>query len=267
MRYMKSASQGAVALFGVALSIASPAAADDLSGWTGPYAGLVSGINFANNDWKGQSFGPGNIYGVDPTTNDQNVARAGGRFGALGGWDFAIGSNVVVGVQGDIAGVFGSKKTATGIPGASYNFPSLGVTGVVPVDTVSAEQNFDASIRARVGYVANPRFLVYGTTGMAIQNTDYKAFCPSSLTTSSACAVSESQTISKTMVGWTIGTGVEAKVAEQLSVTAEYRYASFGNQTLNFFPGGYSGYDSFSAKVSPDSHIITLGVIYRFGGL
>ena len=172
----------------------------------------------------------------------------------------------IAGVEGDIAGIFGNKKTITGIPGATYAFPTTGINNGTPVDSVSATPNFDAGLRARLGYVLYPTVLVYGTTGVAVQNTDYKTNCPGN-SAASWCGVPENQTISKTLVGWTLGAGAEAKLADQLFARFEYRYAGFGSETMTFFGGTNSGADSFSAKTDPSSHIITVGITYRFGSL
>jgi outer membrane immunogenic protein len=274
MGHSKSASHIAIAALSVGLlasgtNAARAADASSGGGWTGPYIGVSGGGEIFNNKWKAESMGPGNAYGVDPSSADRGLVGAGGRFGGYAGWDLPVAPNFIAGIEGDIAGIVGGKKSATGIPGATYNYPSMGINGVTPLDSVSAKPNFDAGLRARLGYVVDPMFLVYGTTGVAFQNTDYKANCPGSSTTSTAsfCGVPESQTLSKTLVGWTLGAGAEAKLANQLFARLEYRYADFGSQNLNFFGSSNLGADSFSAKADPSSHIITIGITYRFGSL
>lgn len=250
------------------MSTVAAAAADATPAvsWSGAYVGLMTGLSDGQNDWKATSVGINNFAGVAPGSAKASLDKMGGRLGAYGGWNFPIDANLVAGVEGDFAGILGSKKTASGIPGVDYSaLSSLNGTGGLPDDSISARQNWDASLRARLGYAVDPSFLVYGTGGVAFQDSEYKANCPA--TAMSFCGVPESERITKTSVGWTLGAGAEAKLTETLAVRLEYRYAAFGSQNLNFFQSNNGGFDAISAKVDPSAHIISVGVSYQFGGL
>ncbi|MDR3440042.1 outer membrane beta-barrel protein [Telmatospirillum sp.] len=235
-------------------------AADASAAWSGPYVGVSIGGGFQDNDWKAKSVGPDNIFGVADSSRQATLDQAGGRFGGYAGWNLPVSPVVIVGLEADIAGIVGGKKTLTGMPGVDYQTALS--QGAVPADGISARADWDASLRARVGYLLDPALLVYGTTGVAFLDSEYKANCPAT-GMSSWCASPESGSISKTSVGWTVGAGAEGRVADNWSVRVEYRYAGFSGTTLNFF----SGYDAYSAKTDPSSHIVTFGLTYHFGNI
>ena len=94
--------------------------------------------------------------------------------------------------------------------------------------------NWDASVRGRLGYLVTPDTLIYGTGGVAFQNIEAFGQC-GSLISSALCFTTTGQTApspgitqSTTLVGWTIGAGVEAHLWGNWLLRAEYRYADFG---------------------------------------
>jgi outer membrane immunogenic protein len=246
------------------LGAAAAVAADTApsASWAGGYVGLQTGLELTRDQWKTNSVGPNNVFGVDPTTSPASLDGTGGRVGLYGGWNFAVDPHVIAGIEADFAGVFGGKKTVTGIPGASYSTSG----GAVAADSFSARQDWDAGVRARLGYAVDRDFLVYGTTGLALADIEYKASCPSN-SSMSWCGQPESGKVTKTAVGWTIGAGAEGKLDQALSVRVEYRYAGFDSQKVNFFQGVNSGADGFAGKSDPSSHIVTIGLTYHFGSL
>jgi outer membrane immunogenic protein len=245
-----------VLVAGAAASVTGAAtAADNAAAWAGPYAGIELGGNFQNNEWKAQSVGPNNVFGVDSAYAKSDLSKAAGRIGGYGGYSLAVAPDVIVGVEADIAGDLGGKKSVAGIPGAAYGLQT-------PADGISARADWDASIRARAGYVLDPALLLFGTAGVAFEDNEYKASCPSGGLTS-WCAQPETASKTKTAVGFTLGGGAEARISDNLSLRAEYRYADFSSTTVNLF----SGYDQVSTKVDPSSHLVILGLTYHFGAL
>jgi outer membrane immunogenic protein len=67
---------------------------------------------------------------------------------------------------------------------------------------------------------------------------------------------------SKTVVGWTIGGGVEAMFNQKWSMKAEYLYMDLGNHTIfNDNVGGLI----LAEKLKYTASILRVGVNYRFG--
>lgn len=255
MGYAKKASVLAIALAasGVACLSAGAAAADGAGAWAGPYVGLETGGDFATNTWKARSVGPNNVFGINGPSHEQDLGSAGVRLGGYAGWNLPVAPNAIVGLEADIAGIAGGKKTYSGIPGINYQ-------GLTSADSISAKSDWDASVRARAGLVVDPALLVYGTVGMALRQSDYKAGCPGNAA-NSWCGQPESASVTKTQVGWTAGAGAEGRVADKLSLRVEYRYAGFSSTTVNAF----QSFDVVSSKVDPSSHMVTLGLTYHFG--
>jgi len=86
---------------------------------------------------------------------------------------------------------------------------------------VEADQGLNGSLRARIGYDLTPA-LVYATGGLAATNMEVKD------------ATSDSN---KTLLGVTLGAGVETKITESITARTEYRYTNYQTQTFNLDSG------------------------------
>ena len=98
--------------------------------------------------------------------------------------------------------------------------------------------------RARAG-VTFDRFLAYVTGGIAYGEARAELTVPPVMVT-----------FSQTKAGWAAGGGVEAALADNISIKAEYLHVDFGSVTF----GGII----LPTKVTDD--IVRLGINYRFGG-
>lgn len=107
-------------------------------------------------------------------------------------------------------------------------------------NSVNAEQRLNGSVRGRVGYDLSPA-LVYGTAGIAA--TDLKA---SDKTSSD----------SKTLIGVTLGAGVETKITDTITARTEYRFTNYQTQTF--------GLDSGNKDRGLKEHQLNLGLGVRF---
>jgi outer membrane immunogenic protein len=99
---------------------------------------------------------------------------------------------------------------------------------------------------ARLGWLANPSTLLYavgGYTGEAV-NTNAVAFAGGAMANFSSYNV---------LNGWTVGPGVEARIADGWSTKLEYRYSEYGTQTI--LPG---------VTLQPSTHTVRLGLAYKF---
>lgn len=239
------------------VALAPLAAQAEPGDWTGFYAGIAAGAQVDRSSWKGQSTGPNNVFGVDPDTAKIDTNGTHGRVGGFAGWQMAVTPRLLAGVEGDVAGVLGSKTSKAGLPGAAYE-------GTTPADRISESQDIDASFRVRAGTWLQPDVLVYGTTGIALRDVELKASCPGGA--GSWCGVSQSQSNSEMEVGWTAGAGVETRLAPRWSVRLDYRYADYGQIKKTWFAGSNQGVDQVSTKTDLTSHILLLGVAYHFGG-
>ncbi|WCT74916.1 outer membrane beta-barrel protein [Sphingomonas naphthae] len=174
-------------LLAVTLSAATPAFAQDsasASSWTGPYAGMRLGFSWQPKDRNetlifdtnrdgtfndtvrtttgANAFSPGFCGGVGHTSLPANGCQgdAGGtEIAGVLGFDYQIGSNIVVGALVD----YGRSGVTDGVSGFSTTPANY---------TFSRTLRGQGSLRARAGYAvaifdAEPTTLAYATGGLA----------------------------------------------------------------------------------------------------
>lgn len=138
--------------------------------------------------------------------------------GLQAGYNFQYASGLLTGVETDIAisGIDGS--------GAGGNF----------------ELDYLGTVRGRVGY-AMDRYLVFGAAGLAYGRGDVRVG-----------GLSNEQT----HFGWTIGAGVEAMIAPNITARLEYLYADLGRETYQTVLG--------PQRTSFEANIVRMGMNYKF---
>lgn len=105
---------------------------------------------------------------------------------------------------------------------------------------VTTTQKLNGSVRGRVGYDLDS-FLVYGTAGIAA--TDLKA-------------ADRTSSENNTLIGLTVGAGVEGKVTDTIIARGEYRYTDYQSQTFNL--------DKGAVDRGMKEHSVNLGLGVRF---
>jgi outer membrane immunogenic protein len=128
-------------------------------------------------------------------------------------------------------------------------------TGVTRPSQFTANNDFLASITARLGYSFIDRWLFYVKGGAATttENVD------DAFTTVLGKAVDPFGSASRT--GWTTGTGVEWAFAPDWSATFEYDYYDFGSKGLTLTDQNVTvTISSFKSTI----HTVTAGVNFRF---
>lgn len=247
-------------------AVPGAAAAQD---WGGPYVGLALGAKISDARWTTTQVGdPPSPPGVLDVTNPHRFVVAGTRVGGYLGFDWLATQRWLLGVEGDFAWS-NAKSAIAGVPGCGIicfaNAPGPGATAA------SVRAKWDASVRGRAGYVVAPPLLVYGTAGVAFQRIEASVTCSNTLDdpvclNAPPFAV-KSQANGATRVGWTLGGGLEWRIAGPWLLRGEYRYADFGTWTGVFFegePAAAPGSDATRYKLRLRTHIATLGVTYRF---
>jgi outer membrane immunogenic protein len=170
---------------------ASPQAYTD---WNGFYIGINGGGGWADTlqvDTNGTTTG----------RYHQSGALFGGTFGY--NWQF---SNWVLGVEGDFDWADINGSITTGVCTGARCFTNLRDFGTV---------------RGRLGFLATPNWLLYGTGGFAWG--DVKAGQDSCAGALQICG-------DKTRSGWTAGVGGEYMIAPRWSIKVEYLHFDFGRK-------------------------------------
>lgn len=207
----------AAALGLVAFLGAVPAYAADVVSQEPPAAPMeVPPVNTWAGPYAGISLGYGFSGNTHTDTGDFNTSGFVG--GGFAGYNFQSGM-FVFGGEGDV------------------NYSNLsGDNGIT-----SSRSGVDGSLRARVGVAVTDDVLLYGTAGGAAQRLKI-----------SDPVGSDSQS----MLGWTVGAGVDVKITEQVFGRVEYRYTDFGSQDFNTGSG--------SQSVDTSDNRVTFGIGMKF---
>lgn len=154
----------------------------------------------------------------------------------------------------------GDKGSASG----TALYPCCAPAGFTVSSSVSAD--WLATIRGRIGFLAAPAWLVYGTGGAAIAEVKGNFNF-----TDTFDAARESATIRDTRVGGTAGVGTEYAFGGGWSFKAEYLYVDLGRASAtstNLRAATFGAFPSsiFTHSADITSNIVRLGVNYKFGG-
>jgi outer membrane immunogenic protein len=260
----------------IAASVAAfvaPAAAADMPvkapppapTWDGVYIGASIGWEKTDTNWTTTCFTatgtcPDSPFFVDGSS-PYNFSTSGARYGGYFGVNWQVLPAWVVGVEADAAWMNQSSRVV-GLVGCTIScVPGL-VGATAANDSTSVATNWDASIRARAGYLATPALLLYGTAGLALKDSTATASCAGG--TSPWCVNDEGQSyVYRTQTGWTAGGGIEYRAWGNWFVRGEYRYSGYQSWSPTFFQGTV---DEMHATLSSHSQMAIFGVSYLFGG-
>jgi outer membrane immunogenic protein len=202
--------------------------------WTGCYLGAQ--IGYA---WQRDSNSETQI-GVGPGDPTSGPAKPDGiKAGGYAGCNWQTGQ-WVIGLEGD--GEWTNLKGSVTYPG----------TGTLIDDYIETRTRWQASLRPRVG-IAFDRSLFYATGGVAFANVEHTYVCPE-------CSAPNSDTFKDTLIGWTVGAGLDYAITNNWIARVEYRYADFGKVT-NTPVNAWSGY---SEEQSITEHAIRGGIAYKW---
>lgn len=188
--------------------------------WTGFYAGVQIGAVATDGTF-------GELYDEDESYNTK-VSLTQVTAGGSVGYDYQL-NNFVIGAVGDLDARFGTGSV-------SYY--------------LNVNSDWDASLRARVGYLVTDRALAYVTGGVAFANY-----------TNSYSYYDEGESIPNffggNRVGGTVGAGVEYKLDKNWRLKAEYLYADYGSHSLSYE-------DEYTYKTKIHSDAVRFGLNYQF---
>jgi outer membrane immunogenic protein len=220
--------------------------------WTGSYVGVWGGGRIGDIDWATtEVFNPNGDpipFESDPNASDSSTS---GRVAVYAGYNWQFSPAWVAGIEADL-GYGDNSIRIDRIPGlweeASFAEMELGL---------------DGSLRGRLGYLVSPTVLVYGTGGVAFQEAEASATCPADGEVCNPATGTITTSSSDTLLGWTIGGGVEAAVFGNWLVRADYRYSDFEDFNVTAMQVSE---DSFGAEadISVDTHTFGVGIGYKF---
>jgi outer membrane immunogenic protein len=196
-------------------------------GWTGFYVGANGGYGWSphNNQLRDLPNGPGNLF--------FGLSPQGGFGGGQIGYNWQ-GGPLVIGIEADIQGSDIRDRFRWSLARSE------------------ADVDWFGTVRGRLGYAAGPA-LIYATGGFAyghVENSEIGGV---------------KYIADDTATGYTVGAGVEFKIASAWSLKTEYQFFNLGRNDpvtstgvrLSSFPGVTVRDDEF--------HSIRIGLNYRFG--
>jgi len=167
--------------------------------WTGFYIGGNVGGAWSGVDWSDVTF----------TGERFNKTDSGFIGGGQIGYNQQIG-NLLLGVEATLSGADLSRDFN------SILFPSVRFSA--DIDTI-------ATVTGRFGFASN-QWLLYGKAGWAGAQVDFSGH-------SAAPLPVDSFSFDNWRNGWTVGAGLEYKIARNISLGVEYSFIELGSETDN----------------------------------
>lgn len=204
--------------------------------WTGLSLGVLAG--WATADFAGQDLFVNGVQ-IGTFANSDRLSGDGFLGGVKAGYDWQ---------SGQFVGGVAADWTWTGIS------DSAGLTILGASSSFAGDVDWIATARLRGGWLLSPTTMLYVTGGGAFAGADVAStlsFGPASITASD----------DETLVGYTVGAGIEGQITDRFSANLEYLYADFGEETYDFrfAPGAV-----ISASAESDAHLVRVGFSYRW---
>ncbi len=244
-----------------------------VSRWSGSYVGLNGGAVCDHATAERGSFattvGAADPQGfVDFTDRINSLGQypnflGGIKCGAIGGAQIGynvLTGNIVWGGEADLQVTSIKRTDMRAFPAATIGAGSFAAN----TEQASQQMKLFGTVRARVGFLATPEFLVYATGGFAYAALD------NGLSTTGIPSAFPGVTVSTTETGltpgWTAGGGFEWLLGGLWTAKLEYLYYRFKDTvSLNYvsLPGGTG--TSINYDFKNDGHIVRFGLNYKFG--
>ncbi|HET7847572.1 MAG TPA: outer membrane protein [Pseudolabrys sp.] len=186
--------------------------------WTGWYAGVNAGYGWGS---------VGNTVVLDPTTTVPAIDASNHLNGFIGGgqvgYNYQITPNSwVAGIEADI-----QYTNFTGSDSVSGSLPAIFRPGSQFVYSQDQRVDWLATLRGRLGWTPGDHtFLIYATGGLAVGGV--KASNSLSLS-GGGPLIAWTGDSSSTRAGWTVGGGIEARVAQNWTAKVEYLFYDLGH--------------------------------------
>jgi outer membrane immunogenic protein len=240
--------------------------------WTGWYVGLNAGAGINDSSYSltpsgcftgAPPCGTGGLAGNPFRTYSAGLhntdATAGGQFG----YNYQFSPLWVAGFEADI--------NWNGVRQSDSVIQALGPPIFAPgtfAHTVTTSLDWFGTVRGRLGVLASPNLLLYGTGGLAygqVRSSTVGIFPPPG---SSDTYIGSAST---TRVGWTAGAGAEWLVSGNWSVKAEYLFLDLGRTSYTdscslAICTALVPPPSYTTSVTTREHVARVGINYRFNG-
>jgi opacity protein-like surface antigen len=232
--------------------------------WAGFYVGGTIGYGWGKSNTD-------TVFS-DPATSGQLFATNGSRKlegavgGAQGGYNWVAG-NMLAGVEADLNYSGQRARMRAGCPGEVCNPALVGVVSdpsVLALSDQGQKLEWFATLRARLGATVTPGALAYVTGGLAVGEI---------MTAGTVFGfdgdgnpVNTIVSSHNTKAGWTVGGGIEGRLAGNWTAKLEYLYLDLGMvSTVPTPPANATVATAFNSRVT--DNIVRAGLNYKFDTL
>jgi outer membrane immunogenic protein len=230
---------------------APPPVVAPVATWTGFYIGVNGGYSWGRARNDNLTVAVPGVVGVG-VAGSESLNLTGGVAGGQIGYNWQV-SNWVWGLEGD--GQWSDERgSATFVCGAACTGTAAAAVAVTFRQKIDAFGTF----RGRVGWLATPDVLFYGTGGLAVGSIKTSLAATAA---AAGLATGIGASSSTTRAGWTVGAGIEGMFAPHWSAKLEYLFMDYGRigNALTF-----AGLVTIGASTRVTDNIIRAGVNYHF---
>jgi outer membrane immunogenic protein len=187
---------------------------------------------------------------------------SGFKGGVYAGYNWQFAPRWVVGIEGDWMWV-DHEKSITGIFFPT-NFPGSFGASLNPNDSFTVKTEWDASIRGRLGFLITPSIMAFATGGATWLKLETTSVCIS-VCVGAGGLLPGTVSISDTVLGWTVGGGIEAMLSPNWLIRGEYRYADYGTNSYTVTRSNGPTTRVSTYDVDLKTHTALFGIAYKFG--
>lgn len=229
--------------------------------WSGFYVGWADGVRTNDTRWQTVSFlnpplssTPPSPVLLNPDVSTRYLHRLRPQVDAFVGYNVMVNDGLVAGIEAD----FAYSRDSRSFNPSPVPSPYL---ALATRDNARIDRNSAWSARGRLGWLVMPDVMIYGSGGVAMQQVRASQSCMPG--PSFFCVLAPySETVNKTMSGWTAGAGLEAKLDADWGARFEYRHDDYGVLRHTFFQEP-SGDGWVKVAVPMQSETFSLGLLRR----
>lgn len=233
-----------------------------------PWSGFYAGLNF------GYSWGrtSSNYFVVDPATGlSQTTGDSTKMDGVLGGgqfgYNYRFNQNWLAGFETDFqgSGERGRNFLQTCVNGFTGGNGTCDTTNLY--ESYVERLEWFGTVRGRVGYLVDPRWLVYATGGFAYGELERSDTLITTDTISGFFGPPVTVSYSRVEPGWTLGAGFEAQAWQNWSWKFEYLYMRLNGLPSSTVSLPFTNPPNLTQTVTSHEftdNVIRLGLNYQF---
>ena len=227
-------------------------------GWDGFTVGAEAGVQFQRSRWKTTSYlnpiGGPTPFLSNPKSYFTSVTA---QLGPVFGYRRQVSEFWVLGVETDFH-LQDNTATKSTLPGTD-NSPT-------PTGTLQSQvkARWNASLRAKAGYLFRPDLMAYLTGGPSLQRLEDTGSCFSDTNFCNPAFGTEQSSKARNKLGWTAGAGLEKMIGNNTFVHVEYRFADYGAENRTLFTPNPIATFGLANEVRSQTHALTLGFSKQF---